>query len=550
MEAHDARRKKVMAELTLEQKRAIAMASARARMADAEQQNMAVAQSAQQTAQNMPRKWSDVPLEAASNLPKSGGEFAKGIYQAIRHPVDTAGNLFDVAAGGLRNVMPGSLVSAVDKIDPNAQSGRRAGEKASAVGQFYKDRYGGIENLKNTLATDPVGSAADLSAIFSGGAMLAPKASTIGNALRQTGNAINPVSIAAKGVTAGAKGLGKLSSEIVGGIGTRTGGESILQAGKAGFAGGETAKQFSQNLRGQAPLTDVLETAKMNLDDMARARAAQYRQGMASVSGDKTILNFSSIDKSVLDAGNKVRFGSQIKNPKAAEVLQSLSDEINNWKQLDPAQYHTPEGLDALKQKISGIVDSIPYEEKTARMVGNQIYQSIKGEITKQAPAYAKVMKDYSEATDLIREIERTLTGTDKTSVDTAMRKLQSLMRNNVNTNYGNRSALAKELVKGGGRDIMPALAGQSLNTWTPRGLGNAVAGLTGLGAHAYGGMGLSLPVLAMQSPRLVGEAAMKSGQMARTVAKTYNTPARLSGGLLTTPEIANILYQTGRLPQ
>ena len=327
------------------------------------------------------------------------------------------------------------------------------------------------------------------------------------------------VPIVAKALTLAGKGV----ANLVGELGTHTGGEGIQQAAKAGFEGGETVKTFAKNMRGKVPMTDVLDDAKFNLEQMGKTKAAEYRAGMAQVSGDKTVLDFGGIDKALDDAKNVVTFKGQITNTKAGEVQQKIADEVANWKKLNPGEYHTPEGLDALKKKIGGIQESIPYEEKTARKVAGGVYKSIKDEITSQAPVYAKVMKNYSEASEQIAEIEKALSIGDKASADTGMRKLQSLTRNNANTNYGNRLEMAKALEEQGGKELMPALAGQSLNTIAPRGLGKTVAGLTAAGGLATMNP-VAIPLLAAQSPRLVGEAALKTGQAARYLRKT--TPA------------------------
>lgn len=320
------------------------------------------------------------------------------------------------------------------------------------------------------------------------------------------------------GMAAGIPKVGGLVADVIGGLGTRTGGEGLKIAARAGMEGGSKAATFVDNMRGNVPIQDVLDTAKSSLNAMGAAKSAEYREGMAQVSGDKSILDFGGIDKSLQNTANIVTFKGQVKNQKAAEVQQNIADEVNKWKSLNPAEYHTPEGLDALKQKIGGIVESIPFEEKTARMVGNNIYNSIKAEITKQAPVYDKVMRNYSEASAQIKEIERALSLGGKSSIDTAMRKLQSLMRNNVNTNYGNRLDLAKRLDAQGGGDMLSAIAGQSLNTLTPRGLGGAVAGGLGLGGYAMGGPQIAAPVLAAQSPRLMGEAALATGRLASLI--------------------------------
>lgn len=510
-------------------------------------------QSQQIAAKPKARAWSDVPLEALGNIPASAGNMVSSIAQAVMNPIDTVKGLADVGAGAVRNALPDGLVRAIDRLDGGSAAGQEMSRKASATGQFFKDRYGSVDGLKNTLATDPVGALADASTVLTGGAALAGKVGLTGTgaALRTAGNAINPVGLAAKGGAKLARGLGNGAANVIGGLGTHTGAETIKQAFRSGREGGASSRAFTDNMRGNVPITDVLDDAKANIEAMGRAKSEAYRANMANVRGDNTVLAFDGIDSAVTDAFKTATFKGQVKNTKAAAVQQQIADEVNNWKALDPAEFHTPEGLDALKQKIGGIVESIPFEEKTARMVGSKVYNSIKTEITKQAPTYAKTMKAYSEATEQIREIERALSLGNKASVDTAMRKLQSLTRNNVNTNYGNRLRLAQEMEAQGGRSIMPALSGQALSSWTPRGLGGVAAGGLGMGGFALGGAPLAAGTLAVQSPRLMGEAAHAAGQAARVGA----APVRAAGGLLDNLgidplDLSNLLYQSGNLSQ
>ena len=307
--------------------------------------------------------------------------------------------------------------------------------------------------------------------------------------------------------------IGGKIADVIGGIGTHTGGESIRQAARAGQVGGQTAEQFQSAMRGKTQMTDVLDDVRANLDEMGRQKALDYRQGMAQVSGDKSVLSFEGIDDALNKAFSMATFKGQVKNQRAAKALEEINGEISSWKNLDPAQFHTPEGLDALKQRVGGMLESIPFEEKTARAAVGNVYNALKNEISKQAPVYSKTMKAYSDSTETIREIERALSAGKQAAADTSMRKLQSLMRNNASTNYGNRLDLARTMEQQGGREIMPALAGQALNTVTPRGLGGAVAGGLGLGGWAVGGPALAVPMLAAQSPRLMGEAAYYTGK-------------------------------------
>jgi hypothetical protein len=62
-------------------------------------------------------------------------------------------------------------------------------------------------------------------------------------------------------------------------------------------------------------------------------------------------------------------------------------------------------------------------------------------------------------------------------------------MRDNVQTNYGQRTKLGKELEAAGGQEFMPGLAGQALSNIMPRGLQGAASLPTGYLAYGVGGL-------------------------------------------------------------
>lgn len=138
-------------------------------------------------------------------------------------------------------------------------------------------------------------------------------------------------------------------------------------------------------------------------------------------------------------------------------------------------------------------------------------------------------MNGYEKATDLLHDIERTLSLNPKATVDTSLRKLQSILRDNVNTSYGRRGELAEFLVTNGAPNLMEKLAGQALKTWAPRGLGKLAAteGLAaGVGAMAAGipGAGTAAAAtLPFMSPRLMGEASYGIGAAGRRLAAPTN---------------------------
>jgi hypothetical protein len=465
------------------------------------------------------RSWMDVAGESFSSIPQSAANMASGLYEAVTSPVQTVSGLMDVAAGSLQNALPKPVVDFVNKFDADPQAAQRAVQAANAAGGMVKERYGSMDAIKNTLATDPVGAAGDLSLLLSGGGGLAARIPVLARTaptLGKVASMVDPINLAGKAVGKTYDLAGWLTKQGLGfktGVGT----EPITQAVQSGREGNPA---FIENLRGDVPAINVLDDAKANLTQMNLNKQKDYRSGMVDIKNDKSVLDLSNVEDALKNAENTINFKqSNIpKDAKAVEVLKNIRKKIDEWKKLDPVEYHTPEGLDHLKQSLWEDFGKLGQEEKTAYSVGKQVYDSVKNEIGKQAPTYEKVMKEYTDASDLTKEIERSLSLGQKASADTAMRKLQSLMRNNVNTNYGQRLDLAQQLQTAGGKNIMPALAGQAMSDWTPRGIQRATAGLEGMGAYALGGPALAALDIGLSSPRLVGETSYKYGQLANAL--------------------------------
>jgi len=223
--------------------------------------------------------------------------------------------------------------------------------------------------------------------------------------------------------------------------------------------------------------------------------------------------------------------------------MDDIRRAVGEWKMLDPAEFHTPEGLDALKKKIGDLGSTYdPITQKQSRIVADQVYNAIKEQIVRQAPDYADVMKDYERASVLISDIEKTLSVNPKANVDTTIRKLQSVMRNNANTNYGRRADLAEKLTEAGAPNLMPRLSGQALSSAAPRGIQGALAVPTALGAMATNAA--LLPGLLATSPRVVGETAHAAGQLGRGVDMASALAGRAG---LKSPALRAGAYQSGR---
>lgn len=505
-----------------------------------------------QEKQTGPMTAQDVAGGFVRTIVPSTGKLIGELVHAITSPVQTANGILDIGAGALQNIVPTSVKEFVDRFDANPQAAQRAVQVANAVGGEYKQKYGTMEGFKKALATDPANVLADLSTIMTGGAAAVSRAAPASaTAIRQAASFVDPLSLAAKTVSSGAQ-MAKQAIPAGLGVTTGVGQEAITQAYQAGKTGGETAAQFRQNLRGQADMTDVLDAAKANLEEVRKQRSAAYKAGMENIKGDKTIIDFAGIDKAVQNTFDQYTFKGQTKNKLAVEKINEAKAAIDNWKTLDPAEFHTPEGIDALKQQVGQILEDLTPRSPSDTAVKG-IYNAIKNEITTQAPTYAKTMKAYSDSIDLIREIEQSLSLKDKASADTAMRKLQSLMRNNVNTNYGQRLSLARELEAIGGRQMMPALAGQALSDLVPRGIQRTTAPLSAIGLFSAGGLPATVTGAALSSPRVVGETAFAAGRSAgvpqRAVSGLLDLEARLPTEFQITPRAAAVGQQLPQIP-
>lgn len=460
----------------------------------------------------------DVIEGAVTNLPSSTWNVIKGLGNAVAHPIDTASTIVNVGAGAISNMLPEAL----------QQEGDAEGRKmASDLADLYKQRYfSGGENIKKAIAQDPASVLMDLSMLAGGTGLAAkavglPKAAEVANTVATYSN---PLYYTGKGVQLAGKGLGKAAqftgSHVIApilGKTTGAGAESIREAANAGVEGGSREQALIDNMRGLSNQEDTLQHAKNALNDMYGENSANYRTSIEPVFADKTVLDFKPIRAVAEDIGKAGEYKGVSINTKTTGIKQEITDVINQWETLPPDQYHTIEGFDALKKSLGEIRDAT--EPRTPqRVIADKAYNAVKKQIEAQSPAYLKVMKDYAQQIGLIKEIERALSLGDKAMADTAIRKLQSLSRNNANTNYGYRASLAQHLINNGAPDLMAEIAGQSLNSVAPRGL--ASISLPAFGAYSLGGLAAAIPALLSESPRVVGELALKAGQAKKLAGK------------------------------
>ena len=448
-----------------------------------------------------PLSWSDVPGQAIQNLPSSAYKFGEDIVQPFLHPVETLTNIGNVGSGVAQKL--------------GLKSGEEDIASADAVGEFFKSRYGSVEGFKQALAKDPVGVAGDLSTVFTGGGAALARApgvvGRVGQVARTAGNVIDPLA-----APVAAAGLGLRTAA---GLTTGVGGDTLNAARIAARDSREGSIAVRDHMRGNAPLEQLVTDAQSALDQMRVTKQQAYRQDMRALARDKNVLDWSDVDRAVGSMSDVGTFKGISTSRSADPIRNRIIHEIDYWKSQHPADYHTPEGFDALKKSINDIGNDIPFENKAARLVVKQAADAVKNTIIKQAPGYADTMRAYERASTAERELTRTFSLGDRPNIDTALRKLTSAMRNNVNTNFGRRRQLLQDLTDAGAPQLMNQITGASLNSWEPRGLARAGAGLVGLGqigaAISTGGLAplFTIPAqLAASSPRLTGEIARGIG--------------------------------------
>jgi len=466
------------------------------------------------------KKEKPIVQQAIQNLPSSTYKLGKDLIDTIIHPVTTAKSIYELGKGVIQLAIPGEQASE---------------ETARAVGKYFANRYGNLDKIKQTFAQDPAGFLADASVVLSGGGTLATKVPQIakaGEVVAKVGTAIDPVTGLIKGAQMAAPIVSTGAREILGAT-TGVGGEAISQAVQAGRIGGEAQTRFIENLRGKADPEDVANRAFDALKRLGSERAAQYTKGVEGLKLAETPIDLKPVNNAVSEIIKESFYeGIPVYSSATMGKIDELKSVVDEFT-ANP-KTHTAEGLDILKRKIDDLYPLQAQASQEARVVA-QLRNKVKEQIVKQVPEYVDVMKPYEEAIKLEKELVKELSLNKKAAAGTTLRKLQSVMRNNVNTSYGNRLELVNKLDP----ELLPDLAGQALREYTPRGLQRAIGG----GAAAYAALldPTILFGLPLQSPRLVGETALKTGQLQRLlgepISKLPITPT-IRGARVLTPEL------------
>jgi hypothetical protein len=446
----------------------------------------------------------DTIKQAIPNIPDSGAQYVKNIASAFVPEkesfyiptVATATNISNMATGAVQKLIPG-------------EQGKE--KYAEAIGRHFIDRYGSVENLRQTVIKDPVGFADDISSLYSLGGFTASKVGKVagmpglaaaGKNLSKIGQAIEPLNVAIKMSKPVVKIAGSLASQVHGRFMTGAGSEAT----KAAFRGSE---DFINALRENIHEEDIVRNANDAVKTMRSEEVLKYSKEFKKVKAYSKPMDLNKIKEVFSDP--KIQ---QYINPSRTPLDQSQVSALNNIKGvIDDWGDNTAAGFDSLKQNIDnfykGSKDSRQYDS-----VITQLRNKVKSEIIKAVPEYEKITKDYSKFVKLENEISSALSLGDNKSIDTAARKLLSTMRENFEV----RNRFVKHLENIGGQKLLDQLAGVTMQSYVPKGLIGKME--SGLVAHILLLKGFDPflgTLLFASSPRI-------SGEILHVLGKTYNT--------------------------
>ena len=225
-------------------------------------------------------------------------------------------------------------------------------------------------------------------------------------------------------------------------------------------------------------------------------------------------------------------------------------DFTQQWKDLrrlvgqykrNPANQNVS-SMDEMKKSIDTMISQLP-ENAPANVttIYYKLRRKVRDEIERLAPEYGEVMKPYEEAQELLNEFRTEFRAGREQSSNQVLRKLQQSLRSNVNTNFGEKLNLLKQVDDmDEATSIVASLSGRAMSEAAPAGLSRYAGPASSLALGvATGDPVIGGASLVASSPRVIGELTRGAG-IARGLLDRYEDPisvtargSRFAGSLL-----------------
>lgn len=516
----------------------------------------------------------DSAAQAVKNVPASAYNLMAGIAAL---PIDAVRSVVSMTPQGTTK----TTIDLVRDLASAAGMGDADGKTLEAVSNALGERYGGLDNIKRTMITDPVGFAGDLS-LITGAAGFGMKVSGLTRPAEITSafsTKLDPLSLiveTARGTAPSVReairrrvpatpAAGQFASDAtasLAGFPSGIGGETVstlFQAGKTrpfGAAPTQPYEAATAGLREPESVTrKTVDLATQSVRNLRSIASQQYKKARQKFGSQAQPVNFDDIRQTIQDLRPENYGTYSRKNmPTSHRAWETMRDMVEDYSaaiQENPAKAD-PLAIDQFKKDLyeRGSKVAGKFDTDSAR-IARDAYQGVRQKLVEADPLYDQMMKDYEAAQDELFQLESTFSlGGKQVRSDTANRKLLSIMRNDANTNYGERVSRGMRLAQlDPTGQLMPLLAGQMASSVTPRGLGGVAAG----GTYAAGGaFGLPLSPAALlalpaMSPRVVGETALAAGRAAGSLPSLSRMVQAYSGSpALRASALAGAQYGSG----
>lgn len=380
----------------------------------------------------------------------------------------------------------------------------------SGPAQQIAQRYAQIKQTNPTLARD-IDAALGIGML----GLDIGTAGATGQVVKQTARGAGKVTGGAANLLA--RGSGKAADLVVEGQGALvgTGSEALRQAFKAGYAGGKSLEEFTRFIKGQASPEELSNTVRDSAQLLQSQRNKAYSESIGKLGGEnvdtrtlvptfvKNLTQYGITTKGNTLDFSKSKFSTV---PAAQSKIQQAYDELvrlgeaNNLTQVDTSRQ-------ALRNLMLAGEDG---SANTANAIINQAIDSVRG-AGKQVPGYDKMLTKFSEESEFLEQINKSLSAGDKASVETTFKKLISSLR----VNNEQRLELLKQLDEATDGAILSQVAGQQLSEALPRGIIRQIlAPIAAFSAVTTGTIFSPQTLIALLglSPRVAGEFAKTLG--------------------------------------
>lgn len=448
--------------------------------------------------------WSEVGKRAIASAPSSAMQTGEAIIHPFTHWDETKQALGQLGTGLYSKAQ--GLIS--DQPDTEEKARKEAALDAAL--KAGKARFGELTSeagLKRSLATDPVGTAMDVSMPFTLGETALAKAPGVLGKISEASGTISkftdPVRIATA-IPQKALELGTGTTAAALSLKSGASVESLKQAAKAGMTADPT---FWEHWAGSAKPNDLVDHIESAIKMANDEKLKNYTEGMADQSKLLDPLNYNLIDDAI---ANRKKSNTFINNKQEKlgldATLNEIESHVNEWKNQpfdpkNPQGQHSIRDLDGLKKRLDELYDMYPPGSPQASAVSD-VRKSVYNTIAQQDSGYAQIMRDYGDASDKIRDFRKTLLGSPTAATATSVKNLVRAQKTGAGRN------LLQDLAEYD-PSIPYRIAGTELHEAMPmgmRGYISAIVGQMGLG-HFLGAFvhPMALPALALSSPRVAG---------------------------------------------